>query len=57
MEHGWPLLAVEPLGMIQGETSHREKEKKREAQHREVSVQPARQMRELPLPMQIPWVV
>jgi len=50
-------MAIEPLGVIQREARHREKKKKGEAEHREVRVQPAREMRESPLPMEVSCVL
>ena len=40
-----------PHRVIQREPRHREKKQQSEAEHRKIRVQPARQMRESPLPM------
>jgi hypothetical protein len=46
------LLIIEPLGVIQGKARYCEKKKKCEAEHRQIRMQPAREMRETPFPVQ-----
>jgi hypothetical protein len=57
MKDSRPLLSIKPLGMIQGKARHREKEEDRETEHRQVCVEPARDMRQTPFPMQISRVI
>jgi len=57
MKDGRPLMGVKPLGMIQREARDREKKEDRETEHRQIRVQPTREMRETPFPMQIASVM
>jgi len=54
--HGRPLLAIEPFSVIQSESSQCEKKKNCETEHRQIGVQPPREVCEMPFPMQVPRV-
>jgi len=57
MKDSRPLVGIKPLGMIQREARDREKKEDRETEHRQIGVQPAREMRETPFPMQMTSVM